>query len=110
MGNAAQGGAKTDGADVACFAADAALDLLPGQAGVADVREDVPRRGGIILDERAGRAHAHALGAEGAGSVREIDDREAAVAAAIASAVSSGKTLKAPLNMATDPSVKTSTD
>ena len=82
LGNAAQGRAETDGAGVARLAADPALDLPSRQAGVADVGDNVPRRRRVVLDERTDSAHAHALGAEGAGSVREIDDREAAVAAA----------------------------
>ena len=82
LGNAAQGRAETDSAGIARLAADPAFDLSLRQAGVADLREDVPRRGGIILNERAGCAHAHALGAEGTRCLCEIESRKAGAAKA----------------------------
>ena len=76
LGNAAQGRAETDGAGVARLAADPALDLPSRQAGVADVGDNVPRRRRVVLDERTDSAHAHALGAEGAGGLCEIENRK----------------------------------
>jgi hypothetical protein len=80
QGNPTQPGNEADGTDLALFAADAAVDVLPGKTVLANRYAEKPGSLAYITPDGTGRARLCAIATESAVAEREISDRKAAFA------------------------------